>query len=218
MATKANKPAIKWDWVETQWSRGTLSNYQIAKLHEEQFGRKVDESSIRQRVSTYGWQRDLSESIRRETRSKLAEGEIRKSPQALESAESAELRADIEAEEKAVVDRASDALVEIEKSQRIFLARSGVLAERMELYALSTLTVDGDGLPNQVYEPGELKDLIAAASQAVYTRVRLINTERRVYGMDAPGWGVQGVDSETGAYTSQVHVYIPENGRDKPRD
>jgi hypothetical protein len=213
----ANKPAIRWDWIETQWQRGNLSNYQIAKLHQEEFGRKIDESSIRQRVSQYGWQRDISEAIRRETRTKLAEGVIRKNPQRQESAEDAELRAEIEAAEIAVVDRASDALVEIEKSQRLFLARSGVLAERMELYALAQLTVDSDGTPNQVYEPGELKDLIAAASQAVYTRVRIINTERRVYGMDAPGWGVPGVDSETGAYSAQVHVYIPDNGRDKPK-
>ena len=57
----------------------------------------------------------------------------------------------------------------------------------MEAYAFEALPVGADGKPTLTYEPGELKDVISSASQAVASRARVIELERKVYGMDTPG-------------------------------
>jgi len=193
------KPPIHWDWIETQWQRGTLSNYQIAKLHAEEFGREVAESSIRLRASQYGWQRDLSEAIRRTARAKIARGEGLLRDTAQETARAVDAQSvlsgplladEIEAEEVRVIERAAEALVEIDARHRRRVAQCEVVAGQLLVYASSKMPLDTDGTPKLDYEPGELRDVAAVVKQSIEANARAVELERKVYGMEPVKDGV----------------------------
>jgi hypothetical protein len=172
------KQPIQWDWIEAQWMRGTISNHQIAKNHEEEFGRSVAESAIRKRASSYGWQRDLNETIRREAKTRLLAQEVR------ESAQDTAQGGCAPGTEEEILSLAADALVKIEQRHRQQLIGISRIADIMGAYAALALPVGGDGLPAHTYEPGELKDVMSAAKSAIGSRAQVIQLERRIFGMD----------------------------------
>lgn len=206
MTTPTTKPRIQWEWIEAQWQRGTLSNYDIAKLHEKEFGRKIDESAIRKRVSSYGWQRDLDETIRRQARTKLVAREVRISPQEFPQGESAEKLAKTEDEQ--LVELASDALVTLELKHRKQIVGVGTLADTMGKYVALMLPVDVDGEPTLTYEPGEIKDLMSAANAAISARAKVIALERKSFGMDAKTEDAPTSDGRVNIFTNSAIVKV----------
>lgn len=203
MAT-TKKTVTRWDWIEERWQEALLSTVQIGKRHGELFGKVVAESSIRERASKWGWQRDTDQAIRREVRSQLTTGLIPIFPRTNETdtatdspfreenrevntntaslAETQQERVIREETTKAQVE--VESLVEIGRRQLAEIADARDIANRMSAYVRAHLVLNPDGTARDIFEPGELKDLIGAASSTAYTRVRVINTERRIFNMD----------------------------------
>jgi hypothetical protein len=192
MDPKPTKAPIRWDWIEEQWQRGLLSNTAIGNRHGELFGRKVGEAAIRDRVSRYGWQRDIAEAVRRETRRKLAEGAgLRETAKSAEGSQSAE----IVATEVAAVDAAAEEAAGVTRAHRAYATELHQLVNRLSVYAVAALPVDESGAPRLAYEPGELKDIASTVATVASARKAAADIERKAYGLDDPERGKTAADS-----------------------
>nr|WP_314614227.1 hypothetical protein [uncultured Pseudomonas sp.] len=60
-----------WEAIERAYRAGALSIRTIAERHE------VSDTAIRKKAKALGWERDLSEQVRKEVRNKLVRGEVR---------------------------------------------------------------------------------------------------------------------------------------------
>lgn len=185
----STKPPIRWDWIEEQWQLNHLSNRAVAQAHKEQFGRAITEAAIRDRAIRFGWQRDISEAVRRQVRRKLAQGEI---PEELRKASHGSPAAKIVDEETQTVEAASDAAVRVTLEHRDHAVRLHALATMLERYVVAQLPLDESGDPRLNIEPGELKDISGAANSVGSIRARAIAIERQSYGLgedDRPASG-----------------------------
>lgn len=69
----ADQKAPDWEAIERAFRAGALSIRTIADRHG------VSDTAIRKRAKAGGWERDLSEQVRKEVRNKLVRGEVRDS-------------------------------------------------------------------------------------------------------------------------------------------
>ena len=192
MDAKPTKAPIRWDWIEEQWQRGHLSNVAIGNRHGELFGRKIGEATIRDRVSRYGWQRDIAEAVRRETRRKLAQGaELRETAN---SAEGSQI-ADVVATEVAAVDAAAEEAAAVTRAHRAHATALHQLVNRLAVYAVAALPIDEEGAPKLAYEPGELKDIASTVATVASARKAATDIERKAYGLDDADRGKTAADS-----------------------
>ncbi|HDL5075589.1 TPA: hypothetical protein PXD84_005801 [Pseudomonas aeruginosa] len=65
------KKAADWESIERAYRAGALSIRTIADRHG------VSDTAIRKKAKALGWERDLSEQVRKEVRNKLVRGEVR---------------------------------------------------------------------------------------------------------------------------------------------
>ncbi|NBW23610.1 MAG: hypothetical protein EBR82_88270 [Caulobacteraceae bacterium] len=181
MAT--SKQPIQWAWIEEQWQLGRLSNVAITKAHQEQFGSTVAESAIRKRASQFGWQRDLSDAIQKETRRKLAEGAL---PHEVRESASASANPKAVEDVLATVEAAADEAVKVTLEHRAHAKQLHALATQYAFHVAHSLKIRDDGTPVNTYEPGELKDIGTSLSAMANNRTRAIEIERKSYNLDAP--------------------------------
>lgn len=67
----ADAKSVDWESIERAYRAGALSIRTIADRHG------VSDTAIRKRAKSGGWERDLSEQVRKEVRNKLVRGEVR---------------------------------------------------------------------------------------------------------------------------------------------
>jgi hypothetical protein len=182
---------IRWDYIETLWMEGRLSNVAIAKSHEEKYQVRVSESAIRNRAIKAGWTRDISHAVRCETRRKLAEGAIPK--EVIEATQgdataSREYKREAISEAKAI-ESAADLAVRIVESHRRHAENLHDIANRLEIYVRSAMPLDASGNPAAQYDVSELKDLSSSVSNVASTRRTAVEIERKAYQLDDPDAG-----------------------------
>lgn len=196
------KKEIEWAWVERHWQEGVLSNHAIASLHGKTFGVSLTEGTIRNRIKNFGWTRDIAESVRRETRRKLASGAT---PEDVKNATQSftqdgddnitHVTRRVMLEESEAVDVESDRAVEVVNLHRFHAKKLHSLASQIEAYAIAALPVDDQGLPKFTYEPGDLKDLSGVVANVAATRGKAVDIERKAYSLDESEQGKLGAVS-----------------------
>ena len=160
--TEKRKP-IDWAAIERDYRTGTFSNRELAHRHG------CTETAIRKRAKREGWEKDLSEEVRRATAAKLLRTEVRtqvRTPNAREDAaiieDAAELRASI------VTTHRRD-LVQIHGLKRILAGR---LAD-----VLQGIDPEGPCL-GEKESPGDLLERLSRVT------ARLIPLERQAHSLD----------------------------------
>jgi Lhr-like helicase len=197
MATKRKK--IDWEAIEREYRAGVLSIREIAR----QF--KCTDGAIRNKAKKYGWQRDLSEKVRKRAQQKLLRKNVRTS----------------NADDESIIEEASNRIVAIQRLQR-----KDINALR-ELEA--SLISEIKGSPTKLYitqYQGQIiekpVDLTAAersqaANNLANVQHKRIALERQAYGMDDGDSGV-GLDELIGLITKknpQVASRVVEMLRDE---
>lgn len=164
---------VKYDWatIEEQYRAGQLSVNAIAKQHG------CSEGAIRKKAKQHGWERDLSEKVRREVRAKLVRTEIRTN-----------------ATEEEIIEAAASTGAQIVQQHRSRLARASSIAER--------LMVELEN-PAEDMELSKRASTLRTLTEALD---RVVKLERQAYNLDEekPGESIEdrllrlaGDDAET---------------------
>jgi hypothetical protein len=101
---------IDWAACEADYRSGSLSNRQLAELYG------CGESGVRDRAKRFGWQRDLSEAVRKATNAKLLRAELR----------SADPRSDAQ-----IVDDGAELRAAVIRAQRVTIGRGQKAVEEL---------------------------------------------------------------------------------------
>lgn len=146
----ARKPPPDWSAIEKVYSTGTLSNRQIA----QQFG--CHESSIRQRAIEFEWTRNLKADVRAATERKLLKAtlkvEIPRSPANEPRAGYApDTRKTAIAEEKALVEGASDLIAGVVIEHRRLTLRGRVIVDTL-FDQLTYVIENREDIEDAIYE------------------------------------------------------------------
>jgi len=145
----------KYDWeaIARDYRAGVLSIRNLAAKHG------VPESTVRTKAKTEGWQRDLSDSVRRATRAKLSRDASR--------IDAAQL------DEKEIIEGASSEAAGLIMRHRQGIARWRVISERLAS-TLESVEVDASN-------HGEFARSLNAGIDALGKAIKL---ERQAYNMD----------------------------------
>ena len=182
------KPATDWERIEAEYRAGQLSVSEISR----QFG-PITEGAIRKRAKRDGWQRDLSEQVRRAARSEAVRAQV---------------RTDLSREP------ADDAEIVSAAATRGAKAIEGHLARAERIKALADkLTTELERYMRG--EPTSVSIFVAKAdSPATIIRTladtaeRVQKIERQALNLDDPE-----ADKGSGKVNSPV-IILPANGRD----
>lgn len=142
---------VQFDWaaIEEQYRAGQLSVNAIANQHG------CTEGAIRKRAKQHGWERDLSDKVRREVRTQLVRTAIR-----------------TDATDEEIIKAAASTGAEVINKHRNLIARTGALAESMLIE-----------LENPI-EDMELSKRAVTLRTLGDTVQRVVTMERQAYNLD----------------------------------
>ncbi|WP_252108980.1 MULTISPECIES: hypothetical protein [unclassified Halomonas] len=153
----AKKP--DWEAIESAYRAGSLSIRNIAEKHG------VSDTAIRKHAAKHGWQRDLTEQVRKAARDKLVREKVR------ESGSQEPARTDAEIVEEASTEAASVVL-----AHRNDLAQWRGISAKL-LRALGAMEVD----------ESNHGDFARSLNAGVDAQLKVIKGERQAYSMDEAG-------------------------------
>jgi len=146
--------ATKYDWeaIEADYSAGVKSIRSIATEHD------VTEGGIRKRAKRYGWQRDLSTSVRSAVKSKLVRGEGTQS----------DVRTDAD-----IIDSASSEMAQVVMGHRTLILKWRGISSKLAV-TLDAMVVDEENH----------NEFARSLNSGVDAIGKCIKLERQAYGMD----------------------------------
>jgi hypothetical protein len=159
-APRAARRTFDWEAMETEYRAGAKTLRAIAADHG------VTEGAIRKRAKAEGWERDLSEKIRRSTNAALVRSEVRKAQK--------NVLGERELVRAAVVTR-----VEIGEGQRARIHRLTILADKI-IARVEKLK------PEAIIDFQDARVAMDVTEKAARTVGQLVALERQAWAMDAP--------------------------------
>jgi len=143
--------AVKYDWaaIEEQYRAGQMSLRAIGEQHG------CTEGAIRKRAKAHGWERDLSDKVRREVRTQLVRSQVRTN-----------------ATEEEIIEAAASTGAQVIQKHRGIIARTAALAESMLIE-----------LENPI-EDMELSKRAVTLRTLGDTVQRVVTMERQAYNLD----------------------------------
>lgn len=151
----AKKP--DWEAIESAYRAGSLSIREIASKHG------VSDTAIRKRASSYGWQRDLTDKVKKATRNKLVCSEVRR----------VSLQSKARNDEEIIEQAASEA-AEVVLGHRADLAQWKKIANKLRAF-LNDVDITEDN-------HAAIARTITAGVDA---QIKLIKSERESYNIDS---------------------------------
>ena len=186
------KRKIDWSAIEQEYRTGQLSIRQIGRTYD------VSEAAVRKRAKSEGWQRDLSEAVRREVRNQLVRSEVR-TPHAREDGEP------LDEEDEKAVETAAARAVDVITRHRTAIGKQAQIVELATdlLYQIMTNQLQPEdvvvykngkptgetkkGWPKLTHILGPFDTVPEACSKLAQATSRLVAMERQAYGLDEQG-------------------------------
>lgn len=164
-----------WEAIGREYRAGQLSIREIARQYE------VSEGAIRKKAKHYGWTRDLSDEVRRETRARTQREELNTGVTG-------------PGNERAAVDQAAQRGVEVVRQHRELIGNTIATLREMQTLVHKWFTaghdeVDENGLPvreriETVLFPGK-GDGISSLMQSLSSSLdRVVRLERKAFNLD----------------------------------
>tara|TARA_R110000850_G_scaffold275207_1_gene414156 strand:+ start:25777 stop:26301 length:525 start_codon:yes stop_codon:yes gene_type:complete len=145
-----------WEAIESAYRAGSLSIRAIAEQHG------ISDTAIRSKAKKHGWERDLTEHVRRTTKSKLVRADVR--------SDGSHEKARTDAE---IIEEASDAAAAVVLAHRVGLAQWRGIANKL-CATLAEMDVTEDN-----------HDKFARSLNAgVDAQLKVIKGERQAYNLD----------------------------------
>lgn len=183
------REGIDWEQVEAEYRSGVLSIRAISANHG------MSTTRLRDRAKKYGWERDLSDAVRRQARGELLREDAATS-------HNAGIKADPHAQ-ASIVKGAAATQVKVVREHRRDLAKLAAIQRRL-FARLDTLTGAEDG-EERIRSLGMLNEAAQITEALSRNANRIIPLERQAFSLDAkggesPGVGVSAIEERTRRY------------------
>ncbi|MDX7999365.1 hypothetical protein FE394_09145, partial [Xenorhabdus sp. Reich] len=149
-----------WEAIESVYRAGSLSIREIAAKHG------VSDTAIRKRASANGWQRDLTDQVKKATRTKLVRSEVRSEVRRVGS--QPEVRTDED-----IIEQASSEAAEVVLGHRTDLADWRRIANKLRTF-LDDVEITEDNHAS----------IARTITAGVDAQIKLIKGERESYNID----------------------------------
>ncbi len=184
---------MDWEQVEAEYRGGVLSIRVISRNHG------MSTTRLRDRAKKYGWERDLSDAVRRQARGEL----LREDAAAHHNAA---IKADPLAQ-ASIVNDAAATQVKVVREHRKDLSKLGAIQRRLfaRLDALTKIEDGPAGKEEQLRTLSMLNEAAQITEALSRNAHRLIPLERQAFSLDAkgsesPGAGVSAIEERTRRY------------------
>ena len=151
------RKSVDWSAIEVEFKAGIKSTREIGRIFD------IAEAAIRHRAKAEGWQKDLSERIRREVRTQITRSELRGAF----------------IDENEIVKAAVITRIDISDAQRIRIRRLTNIADTI-------ITRVEQFKPCDINDMAEAKTACVVLSNATDAVAKLVSMERQAWAMDAP--------------------------------
>ncbi|PHM46001.1 phage protein [Xenorhabdus mauleonii] len=146
-----------WEAIESAYRAGSLSIREIAAKHG------VSDTAVRKRANLHGWQRDLTDKVKKATRTKLVHSEVRR------TGSQPEVRTDED-----IIEQAASEAAEVVLNHRTDLADWRRIANKLRTF-LDDVEITEDNHTS----------IARTITAGVDAQIKLIKGERESYNIDS---------------------------------